>query len=350
VRHASGAARLGSIPAVAAAALLGTAVSAWAARTDVIVLGSGDRFTGEVLQMQHGKLQVKTDDAGTLSIKWDKVASVTTAAAYDVTMRDSRRLLGRLRPGAAAGALELVADDGTVTAIPMAEIVWFAEIKTSFFARIDGSFDLGGSYTKSSGVADLAFTFDAKYRRPSSTYGASLSSNVTHQKEVPTTTRYSMQFDYVHFLVRQWFISPLALFESNKDLGFTFRGSGALTVGRYLLQTPRAEFVLAGGFSAGREHPVDAPTVTNIDALATTKFSLFTYDFPTTRIDLGVLMFPSLDDPGRVRLNANGKVKREIFKDFYVSVSAYDSFDNRPKAANARTNDFGGSLSFGWTF
>jgi hypothetical protein len=49
-------------------------------------------------------------------------------------------------------------------------------------------------------------------------------------------------------------------------------------------------------------------------------------------------------------VNANGKVKRELFKDFYVSLTAYDAFDNRPKAATAAQSDFGVSLSFGWTF
>jgi hypothetical protein len=61
-------------------------------------------------------------------------------------------------------------------------------------------------------------------------------------------------------------------------------------------------------------------------------------------------MFPSLDDVGRVRLNTNAKFKRELFRDFHFSVSVYDAFDNRPKAADAEQNDFGGSLSFGWTF
>jgi hypothetical protein len=349
VRRAIGTARLGLITAAAAAALLGTAVSARAARTDVIVIRNGDHVTGEVVQMQQGKLQVKTDDAGTLSIKWDKVTSVTTAAAYDVTMRDSRRLLGRLRPGS-ADSLELVAADGSVTSIAMADIVWFAAIRTRFFARIDGSFDLGANYTKSSGVANLSFGFDATYRRPSSTYAMWLSSNVTRQKTVPTTSRYSMKFAYTRFLAGPWFVAPLALFEGNKDLGFTFRGTGGLSVGRYLRRSRHTEWIAGGGLSAGYEEPVDRPAAANVDALAASDFSLFTYDFPATRIDLAVLVFPSLDDPGRVRVNANVKVKREIFKDFYVTVSAYDALDTRPKSAKAQRNDFGGSLSFSWTF
>jgi hypothetical protein len=330
---------------------LGANDIAYAARTDVIVLRNGDHITGEVIQMQQGKLQAKTDDAGTLSIEWDKVAGVTTAAHYDVTMRDGRRLFGRLRPGT-AGSLELVADGGALTRLTMADVVWFAQIKSTFWSRFDGSFDLGGSYTRSSGVADVAFDADARYRRPSYSYSASLSTNLTRQDDETekTTTRYSLKLNYTKFRPNQWFISPFGLFESNRELGFTFRGTGAFSVGRYVLQSNRAEVVLAGGISAGRESPVDAETVTNVDALGACDFSIFTYDYPTTRVDFAMLVFPSLDDPGRVRINANAKVKRELFKDFFVGLSAYDAYDNKPKAGAARTNDFGGSLSFGWTF
>jgi hypothetical protein len=324
---------------------------AYADRTDIIVLKNGDHVTGEVVQMRQGQLQVKTDDAGTLSIKWEKVESVTTAAQYDLTLRNSRRLFGRLRP-AAGDSLEVVAEDGSVTTIPAAEIVWFAQIKNLFWHRLDGSMDLGGSYTKSSGVADLAFDLDAQYRLPSYRYSASFSTNVTRQDQEAdkTTSRYSLELNYTKFGSHQWFVAPFALFEGNRELGFTFRGTGALSVGRYVLQSNRAEVVLAGGFAAGREDPVDTASVANVDALAAFDFSLFTYSYPTTRVDFGVLVFPSMDDPGRVRVNAQTKLKREIFHDFYVSLSAYDSYDNRPKAQNARTNDFGGSLSFGWTF
>jgi hypothetical protein len=320
-----------------------------APKTDIIVLKNGDHITCEVVQMRQGKLQAKTDDAGTLSIEWDKVTSVMTAAPYDVTMRDGRRLFGRLRPGT-TGMLELFVDGGPSTTLTMMDIVWFAQIKNTFWSRFDGSFDLGGSYTRSSGVADVAFDADARYRRPAYSYAATFSTNLTRQQDEHTTTRYSLKVNYTKFHSHQWFFSPFGLFESNRELGFTFRGTGAFSAGRYVVQTNRAELVLAGGMAAGREHPVDAETVTNVDALAVIEFSLFTYDYPTTRIDLATLMFPSLDDPGRVRINTDAKIKRELFKDFYVSLSAYDAFDNKPKTAEARRNDFGAALSFGWTF
>ena len=266
-------------------------------------------------------------------------------------MRDSRRLFGRLRP-AAAGSLDLVADGGAVTPLPMADIVWFAQIKNTFWSRIDGSFDLGGSYTRSSGVADLAFDVDARYRRPSHSYAAVFSTNVTRQDTNggETTSRYSLKLELHE--VRPRSVVRLAVCAVREQPGPWLHVSRHRRAvgGPHVVQSNRAEVVLAGGLSAGRESPVDASTVTNVDALATVEFSIFTYNYPTTRVDFAALVFPSLDDPGRVRINANAKIKRELFKDFFVGVSAYDAFDNRPKSASARTNDVGGSLSFGWTF
>jgi hypothetical protein len=333
---------------IALALLVGVTADAAAAKTDVVVLRNGDRLTCEVTQMRQGKLQVKTDDAGTISIEWDKIASVTTVDQYEVTLRDGSQLLGRLRPGTAGRTLA-VEGIGGIASPAMSEVASFEQIKKTFWDRIDGSFDLGGSYTKSSGVADLAFNADARYRRPKYAMSAKLSANLTHQSAEPDNARYSLVSTYSRYR-DSWIVSTLGLFEGNRDLGFTFRGTLAESVGRYLSRTSHAELLFAGGMAVGRELPVDTGAVTNIDAMAAASLSVFTYDYPTTRIDLTLLSFPSLDDPGRVRLNADAKVKREIFHDFFISFSGYDTYDNRPKSASAKQNDLGVALSFGWTF
>jgi len=329
--------------------VLAAPAAAFAARTDAVILRNGDHFTCEVIQMRQGKLQVKTDDAGTISIEWDKIASLTTADQYDVTMRDGSRRLGYFRP-AILPATTLVDAAGVSTSVPMPDIASFERIQKGFLQRLDGSFDLGGSYTQSSGIASLYFDLSATFRRPSYAYAASLSTNLTRQPEAEDTSRYSADVSYTRFRDSGWLVSALGLFERNRDLGFAFRGTGAGTLGRYLARTRHTELLAGGGLALGRETPVDASSVTNVDALLISALSVFTYDYPTTRIDVQVLVFPSFDDPGRVRVNANGKFKREIFRDFYVSVSAYDAFDNRPKSASATQNDVGASLSFGWTF
>ena len=64
-----------------------------------MVLRSGDRITGEVTELDRGRLTFKTDDIGTLAIEWDKVTSVTASATFEVHEIGGGQYFGALRPG-----------------------------------------------------------------------------------------------------------------------------------------------------------------------------------------------------------------------------------------------------------
>ena len=61
-------------------------------------------------------------------------------------------------------------------------------------------------------------------------------------------------------------------------------------------------------------------------------------------------MFPNLTTPGRVRLELNTGVRRELVKDFFIDLSFVDSYDNRPPSEDARSNDLTLVTSLGWSF
>jgi hypothetical protein len=220
------------------------------------VLVNGDRFTGEVVQMRQGKLEVKTDDAGTISIEWDKIASLSTAISTSSSPRRILRL-GRFRPGTAR-VLQVVPADGTVVPVHTDDIASFARIKNRFIQRIDGSFDLGGSYTSSSGVGELYLDAVARYRKPAFAYAASVTANLTRQEDEDDTSRYLVKASYTRYRGARWFASLAGLFESNEELGFTFRATGAGSIGRYVAQSQHVEWRLSGGLAAGRETPTTA--------------------------------------------------------------------------------------------
>ena len=67
-------------------------------KTDVVTLANGDRITGEVKRLERGRLVFETDDAGTLYLEWDKLASVESKQRVEVTTADGQRYLGSLGP------------------------------------------------------------------------------------------------------------------------------------------------------------------------------------------------------------------------------------------------------------
>ncbi len=73
-----------------------------AARTDVVTLVNGDRITGEIVVLDRGQLQFKTDDAGTIVIEWLKLTGVEANRQFEILTADGRHFLGSLARTVAA--------------------------------------------------------------------------------------------------------------------------------------------------------------------------------------------------------------------------------------------------------
>ena len=76
---------------LAAAFIALLAVPARAQKTDSITLVNGDRITCEIKLLDKGRLQVSTDDLGTIYVEWDKVASVTANRTFRVVTSSGLR-------------------------------------------------------------------------------------------------------------------------------------------------------------------------------------------------------------------------------------------------------------------
>lgn len=82
--------------AVLVAAVALGAASAWARpKTDVVVLDIGDRVTCEIKKLQRGKLTIKTDASGTITLKWSRVVGLQSAYLYQIELQSGARYIGR---------------------------------------------------------------------------------------------------------------------------------------------------------------------------------------------------------------------------------------------------------------
>jgi putative salt-induced outer membrane protein YdiY len=321
---------------------------AWAQKTDVITLVNGDRLTCEIKLLDKGRLQVSTDDLGTVYIEWDKVASVTAARIFRVETSGGLRLLGRLATGEPQH-LDVVQETGPVS-VNLIDVVYIFPVGRSFWRQWDGALDLGFSYTQSSGIAQLNFDASATYRRPSLQLTGSASSYLTLDDDGDDTSRQAIDLAAVRAFgrVSLWLLQ--GGFMRNQDLGYDLRGTVSAGIGHFLVRTNRSNFTVGGGLSTSREIPTEGNSTQELEALFAVRQSYFTYDRPKTDIAFAADIYPSLSSWGRVRIEFDGRVKREIVKDFTIGFSMYDSYDSRPPTEGARTNDVGLSLTIGWTF
>jgi hypothetical protein len=318
-------------------------------RTDVVSLANGDRITGEVMRLERGRLEFKTDDAGTLYLEWDKLASVVATRFVEVVTVDGRRFLGSLGRSADR-SITVVSPDGT-TVLPMSDVALIAAIGRGFWNKVDGSIDAGYNYTRSSGVAQFNLNSDTVYRKPASSIRLTASATVTQKNDdTGRDDRGTVEASYLRFPWQRWFFTVAGRFETNESLGLVLRSQVGGAVGPRLINTTKAQMVFGAGLVLNEEKGVDVETTQNVEGLLVFRTSYFTYDRPKTNLDVGIQYYPSLNNIGRHRVQADVAVKRELWKDFFASFNFYNTFDSRPPNPSADRNDIGIVVSFGWTY
>ena len=134
--------------------------------------------------VERGRLEFKTDDAGTLYLEWDKIASLVANRFVEVLTSNGQRYLGTL--GTASARSISVVSLGGPFSLPMSDVTLITPIGQSFWSRIDGSIDLGYNYTRSSGVAQFNLNSDTLYRRPAASSLSALCRGCARGSPTPT--------------------------------------------------------------------------------------------------------------------------------------------------------------------
>ena len=98
------------------------------------------------------------------------------------------------------------------------------------------------------------------------------------------------------------------------------------------------------------EEPVSGASTNDLAAIVAAQFSHFTYDFPKVTFGASLSIIPYLTQSGRVRVSFNASAKREIARDFYLTLTIFDDFDNRDPSTGLPKNDWGPTLALGYSF
>lgn len=319
------------------------------AKTDVVTLGNGDRITGEVKRLDRGRLEFSTDDAGTLYLEWDKLVGVVAARYVEVVTSDGRRFLGQLEL-AGSRMIAVTSPVGTMS-LKMAEVTVIRPIGASFWSQLDGSIDAGFNYTRSSGVAQLNLNAESVYEKPAFRGRVALSLTQTQKDDGSSRDdRGSLEFSYLHYRWQEWFVIGAGRFETNESLGLELRSQVGVAVGPRLVNSNRAQLMLGGGLVVNDERGVDVEPTQNLEGLLVFSTSYYTYDHPKTNVDFAIQYYPSLSNRGRHRFQLDADVRRELWKDLFVSLNLYNTFDSRPPNPAADTNDVGLVASVGWSY
>ncbi len=203
---------------------------------DEILLKNGDRLTGTILNKSGKFLELKTDYAAKVVIKWEAIKTLKTDKPLDITLSDKQELTGVVNT-AADGSLTLNSQ-GVYQTQPIA-LQNIAEINKKFFS---GGVNLGGNLAGGNtnrnsyhGDADVILrgrddkvSFGGQYNYADSQANGINSLNARN---------FQLYGNYAHFFSPKWYGYAHGLFTSDRLQDIQLRSAFGVGAGYELFSS-----------------------------------------------------------------------------------------------------------------
>lgn len=319
-------------------------------KTDIVTLKNGDRVTGEVVKLEAGILEFKTDTMGRIFIEWRHIAKVVSDMNHSVETREGTRWLGYLEKPEAGENIVVNTVRGPVELVP-GDVVAVWPVEATFWDKLDLDISLGVDYASSTHIRKLNSALDIRYATLNRLTEGSLRSNITRQSSAgDDQTRVELRFDHQRLLAEQRFINWLATAEQNDALGVDVRLAGGSTFGKYFMKTNNVWLTAAGGVQVVNENPSGGSGAAQIEGVLAGRFRYFRYADPERSFDTTLSLYPGLSEWGRLRGDLRSTFKLEFFRDLFWALEVYYTHDNEPLNEDADKSDYGVTTSLGWSY
>lgn len=341
--------------AIAIAALVGHAGSALAqlddsgAYTDRIYLTNGDVITGNMKELDRGKLRLKTRTMDTVYVNWVDIESINSDKYLRIERVDGTFNYGVIKQSDLSAGL-VIKDRRRETEVPILSVSSIQPIRVeqSFLGRLEGDVSAGIDYKKANDLLLVNLSSNLRLREEKYEVSFSANWNETSRTSDNSTSRADVSTNYTRFLKNRYFWKASTGFERNEELGLNLRTIFAASAGRYLIQTPTLRFELNAGLAGNWEERQDG-TTTSAEGLISSSLDIFKHTLPITRLSANINIFPGITESGRLRVNTDITLRNEIIRSVFWDLSFYSTYDNRPPE-NASREDYGIVTSIGASF
>lgn len=319
-------------------------------KSDVVTTDDGASYIGEIKGVQYSTLSLKTNPAGTLSIELRYVTGMISKFEYRIELNGGKRHFGTLGPPTKPGHLSIVDSEGALE-VEFSEIVEIVPIEHSFWKRLDGSVNLGFSYTQANEAVQYNASSDASYRSRKNYGSLSGQSIFSTQEDGETTNQHVLQLIAAQVGRQRWGAFELGQLQSNPDQGYDLRtivGGGAT---RFVIENSRKLLSLNLGMVYNREDVTDASDVDqSAEVLVAIGFRRYKRGSHSPSVQLTLGTFTNVTETPRFRASLNFNVSWKIIGDLKFNFQIIDNYDSAPPGVDSQNNDMSIVTSVGYTF
>jgi putative salt-induced outer membrane protein YdiY len=317
--------------------------------TDRIHLRNGDVITGNMKELDRGKLRFKTQTMDEVFINWVDIESIDSDKYLRVERVDGTFNYGVIQHSDLSDGL-VIEDRGQEVEVPILTVSTIQPIRVqqSFWRRLEGDLSAGIDFKTASDILLINLSSNVRFKEVKYEIALSANWNETSRTEDNDSSRADIVGDYTHFLRNRWFWRATTGFETNEELGLDLRTLVGATAGRYLIQNPTLRFELNAGLAGNWEDRQDG-TTTSAEGLIRSSLEIFKHTLPITRLSASVSVFPGITESGRLRVNSNVSFRNEIIRSVFWDLSFFSTFDNRPPEGKSE-DDYGIVTSIGASF
>lgn len=319
-----------------------------AEKTDIVILKNGDRITGEIKELKKGKLKYSTDDISTIYIEWDNISELYSPSTFEFFTSAGEKFFGSI--GWAKPEYFRIVGPATSILTPLDSVVLIYPIKNGFWKRLDGSVNIGASYTKASEIGQANMDFKILYRNKKSQNELKYSNILTYQNGQTESTKQDALYSYGRLVKKKRFWSTGLSWQQNSQLGILSRTAINGQIGKILSVSNKNTFQTSIGLLVNSEVSYDDKTNQNVEGLLKVSYEFFSFDDPKLTIHTHYYLYPSLTIAGRVRQDFNTEFQWKFFSDFTISFQIYVNTDSKPITLGASNLDWGVVTSLGYTF
>jgi putative salt-induced outer membrane protein YdiY len=232
--------------------LLSLLTAVAAARADEVTFKNGDRLTGTIISAAGGKLVIKTDAAGEVTVDMSKVKTFATAEPVRLRVGEQPPLSSPVSPGAEGEVQAEVTPGSPPEPVPIKSITAINPPLPAW----TGSLVLNGAFTTGNSVTQqIGFSFAASKRWEADrlSFGAQYSYGREKDQDTGVSTvnvNYGMLVGkYDHFLTKKLYLYGQAKVERDTVAGLLVRVSPSAGAGYQWFEGPTFNLLTEAGLA-----------------------------------------------------------------------------------------------------